>query len=257
MALSQEGLRASRMSLWWMRRSRSTGLLDPSMRRVGEETGTSRAWARFKLQAAAWYVELLDELGSRYGFARLVGIEMAMDGALSALSSAFDAAVAGLIVASEERLEVRAKDFSEPAPTRTAPHRYDWSVARKYLCNPTVPGNRPSVVALSKAVVTDVDAALASDGQSGVGWLEELRRLRNRTTHQDTLARHIAVNVGGEIAQRTDWQLTVAGIGHDPVTYLREVHGRLERLLDDRLLQTAELLAPGGRATSQAGVELD
>jgi len=50
----------------------------------------------YKLGTAIWYIDLLEDLGAGHGFLLLVGIEMALDGAVTALSSAFDAAVGGL-----------------------------------------------------------------------------------------------------------------------------------------------------------------
>jgi hypothetical protein len=37
----------------------------------------------YKLRTAIWYIDLLEDLGARHGFLRLVGIEMAPDGAVS------------------------------------------------------------------------------------------------------------------------------------------------------------------------------
>ena len=62
------------------------------------DTGTAGAWANYKLRCSDWYIHLLDQRNQDCGFERLVGIEMTLDGALASLYSAFDAAVAGVIV---------------------------------------------------------------------------------------------------------------------------------------------------------------
>jgi hypothetical protein len=55
---------------------------------VSEENDTARAWSMYKLRTAIWYIDLLEDLGARPWILRLVGIEMALDGAVTTLSSA-------------------------------------------------------------------------------------------------------------------------------------------------------------------------
>ena len=215
---------------------------------VSEENDTARAWTMYKLRTAKWHVDLLRDLGTRHGFSRLVGIEMALDGAVTALSSAFDAAVAGLIAAAEERLKVQAADAGAPTPTPTDPWRYTWRLARRYLHNGDVVGQEPATLRLSQAVINDVDVALQTEPT--VGWLEVFRRLRNRSTHQNTLARHIDMRIGGA-DEGTDWQLSIEGQGRHPVEYLQETHERVRRLVTVSLLPMGDHLAPRGRATSK------
>lgn len=56
------------------------------------------AWVRYRVWAADWYVRTLQRVaGPGQNYDRLVGIEMALDGALNSLSSAFDAGTALII----------------------------------------------------------------------------------------------------------------------------------------------------------------
>jgi hypothetical protein len=103
----------------------------------------NRTWVEYKLAAARWHLDALNELEVRTGeLSRLIGEEMALDGVLGAGSSAFDAAVAGLILAIEAK---RAAGILAP------PHQYSWARA-KHLA-----GAAPRLTLSSEA---DVDAAL-------------------------------------------------------------------------------------------------
>lgn len=76
------------------------------------------AWVRYKVWAADWYVARLGELGRTLGnYDRWVGVEMAIDGALGSLSSAFDASVALMIVAAERALDIPDEKRTLPHPT--------------------------------------------------------------------------------------------------------------------------------------------
>jgi len=77
--------------------------------------------------AADWHTRTLKELGGRErSFDRELGVEMALDGALNGLSSAFDAAVALLIRAVEHAREV---DIDERLPV----YRHNWDRCRDML----------------------------------------------------------------------------------------------------------------------------
>ena len=162
-----------------------TGVFEPTLGRkwpVGHYyadlstggTKNNRAWVEYKLGAAGWYLEALSELEARTGqLSRLIGEEMAIDGVVGAISSAFDAAVAGLIPAIEAR---------RGTPGVVPPHAYSWKIAKQIALPP------PQInLKCEKAV----DDALRGPKASPAGWLEQLRQLRNRATHQDTLPRQI------------------------------------------------------------------
>ena len=99
---------------------------------------------------------------------------MALDGCLSNLTGAVDAALARLIVTLERRL-------STP-PLQE--HQYDLAKANKLVAQlVTQGGAAPSVGALRNARAGEKAAV-------PTGWLAQARRLRNGTTHHTTLARH-------------------------------------------------------------------
>lgn len=144
------------------------------------------AWVRYRVWSADWYVRTLREVaGPDANYDRIVGIELALDGALNSLSSAFDAGTALLIKAAENALETEPED-------RLPVYRYSWSAARDLLTSAAL-GTNPDLTPNDDVwrVVLDVDNAL--DGERNPrpgGWLAQLRRLRNQVAHQDTLARH-------------------------------------------------------------------
>lgn len=143
------------------------------------------AWVRYRVWAADWYTQSLRTVaGSTGSYDRLVGIEMALDGALNSLSGAFDAATGLLIRSAETSLDVDVDD-------RVPVYRYSWGRARSLLSLPAI-GTDPDLTANDEVwrVIVDVDNALADeDKATPSGWLAQLRRLRNQLAHQDSLAR--------------------------------------------------------------------
>jgi len=186
------------------------------------------AWVRYRVWSADWHTRTLKELGGPQGsFDRQVGIEMALDGALNSLSSAFDAGVALLIGAAEN-----SRDIGEG--NRLPVFQYRWQACRDMLNYPTI----------AKAEVWDliikIDAALEGESlRKPIGWLAQLRRLRNRAAHQDSLARHHA---GGKLTG-----LSIQGQGADAFTYLAEMCDRLHDLTE-QMIQVA--LRVGAQGTS-------
>src|SRR5437879_4491248 len=75
-------------------------------------------WVSFKLTAAGWYLDTLQRLFDDTGdLDRFIGVEMALDGFLATVSSAFDAATAALIEAIEYPL---------PPLAKTGEHDFSW-----------------------------------------------------------------------------------------------------------------------------------
>lgn len=146
----------------------------------------SVAWVRYRVWAADWYTRTLRAVAGPDGnYDRLTGIEMALDGVVNGLSSAFDAGTALLIRAAETFLDVEEDD-------RLLVHRYSWANARRLLEKPEVGTNTdgPANDGVWRVII-DIDNALAGERDPDPsGWLAQLRRLRNRVAHQDTLARH-------------------------------------------------------------------
>lgn len=137
------------------------------------------AWIRYRVWSADWHTRTLDELVKRRGsFDRDVGIEMALDGALNNLSSAFDAALAFLIRATEDARDIDVDD-------RLPGFRYSWERCRAMLTRADVAND------VVWRLVIDVDTAIEGESlPEPIGWLARLRRLRNRVAHQEGLARH-------------------------------------------------------------------
>ncbi|KAA1395118.1 hypothetical protein [Aeromicrobium ginsengisoli] len=162
------------------------------------------AWIRYRVWSADWHTRALIELGGTEGsFDRMVGIEMALDGALNSLSSAFDAGITLLIRAVEE-----ARDVS--VDNRLPVFRYRWERCRDMLKQSDIAND--SVWRL----ILEIDAAIEGETHlEPAGWLAQLRRLRNRAAHQDSLSRHHeAGKVTGLViqGQRTDASTYLAGM---------------------------------------------
>jgi hypothetical protein len=144
------------------------------------------AWVRYRVWAADWYTRTLESVaGPARNYDRLVGVEMALDGALNSLSSAFDAGTALIIKGAENALEL-------DEPDRLPMRWYSWKNARDLLSKPAI-GTDPDGTSNDAVwrVILDVDNALAGERDAvPTGWLAQLRRFRNQVAHQDTLARH-------------------------------------------------------------------
>ena len=70
-----------------------------------------QAWTRFKLGTAEWYLRLLDELATAVGkLDRLLGMEMALDGAVQAIAAAFDACCFSVLGSVEASLHLPPHD---------------------------------------------------------------------------------------------------------------------------------------------------
>lgn len=176
-------------------------------------------WVAVKLHTAQWYLDTLGELkSSTADLDRFLGVEMALDGYLSAVSSMFDAAVAALI-------QVLGEGSANPIN----PHDYNWSNCKKAA-------RKASVVLQFQTFVED---ALKVDANTNpMGWLAELRRLRNRSTHMSTLSRHFNRGIGGpELAPLTELRLPT-GAAVEVTAYCRD---RLARAVVLCALMCADL----------------
>jgi hypothetical protein len=199
-------------------------------------------WVRYKVWSADWYTGALEQLASHFGdYQGYVGLEMAIDGALSALSGAFDAAVALLITSTEQARGVADKD-------RLPAHKYGWSsftrLAQKQEPEGPAPGIRdfPGVADLMRGVD---EALLGQFDDTPIGWLAILRRLRNLPMHQSSLPRTWTVD--WETNETID--VTLTGIpGDDPVAYLKDSCDRMS-LLTERMISAANLVGYVGANT--------
>jgi hypothetical protein len=170
------------------------------------------AWAHYKLWSADWYLRVLRDLGEGQvpDYDRYLGVEMAIDGVTAALCGAFDTAVVALTTATEA-------NYPEHVPTRFMTS--GWTRYKRVADKPNV-GRAPCASA--------VEAALEGErADQPKGWMAQLRRLRNRVTHETTAARgHYA----GGGTDRCD--IKVPGLGDvDPVEYLNEMSGKVRGLV--------------------------
>jgi len=210
------------------------------------------AWVKYKLRSADWYIDRLEEVGSKVGFDRYIGVEMAVDGALAALTAAYDASIRAVIKAVEMYEEQAVQDGrSAGAPPPVSPRDYSWQGRKRN--QQKIPGAKAKLKSVAneirdinvESVVADVGQALRS--KPSPGWLKALQDLRNAVIHHDTLARHIHVRVGGE-NPGTTWGLQVAGESKHPVLYLRTASQQMAALTG-QLLEVCELLCPNGFPT--------
>lgn len=189
------------------------------------------AWVRYRVWAADWYTRTLRAVAGPEGnYDRFVGIEMALDGALNSLSSAFDAGTALLIEGAEHALGVEDHH-------RLQAHMYSWKNARELLKNPAI-GTDPDGTSNDSVwrVILDVDNALAGEQDSKPsGWLAKIRRLRNRVAHQDTLARRhqrggpsTVLAFGAETQDSFSYFATACDQVHDLTEQMISLAGRLK-----------------------------
>lgn len=177
----------------------------------GADGSDARSWVNYKLSAAHWYIRTLQQLIDEAGFERYVGVEMALDGALSSLNGAFDAAVGGLIRAAEMYL---LKDEIDPVFTR--PHEFkDWVFVKRMA---ELDSQKLDIDVAGVAAKVASALEIGPDRDNPTGWLQQFRRLRNTPMHQTTAPRHIEVVVGTDAVT----SLFVAGNAQAPVEYLTE-----------------------------------
>lgn len=181
------------------------------------------AWIRYKVWAADWYTETLGDLGARFGgYDRRVGIEMAIDGALSSICGAFDASIALLIIAAERRLNTSEANC-------TKPHRYDWRRFEQLIAD-TVVEALPGM----SDMTDEVNAALGGQYDDiPTGWLAIIRRLRNRITHQTSLPRTWAFDP----RSTSDTVVGITSITDlDPFEYLKTSCNQISDLTERMIL---------------------
>jgi len=182
-----------------------------------------RAWTEFKLWSADWYLRTLVILHERSGeLTRLVGEEIALDGYLAAVSSAFDSATYGLIQAIEEARNV-------PQAQRTPQHQISWTTATNLAASPPA--------AVLNCMTAVAAALLGWNAPQPSGWLAQARRLRNRSTHMDTIARL-------HFVPHQPSKLKVPGLGDvDPIPYLSGLLPQI-RTLTSSILADADTINP-------------
>ena len=190
------------------------------------------AWARYKLRSADWYLAaLVATVGEAGDLDRFVGIEMALDGTLSSLCAAVDAAGFGL-------LEVLAQMLDPDVPAGSA-----------------APGSWAEVFSIARSASVELAceklalAALAGSGTSSpAGWLAQLQALRDLAVRHNLLARRLTL--GAEPPGR---YVEVPGLGPSrPIEYLEAVRCKVAGLVEALLAGIDEIerfrpLAPEAR----------
>ena len=196
--------------------------------RAGADHEGPRAWVQYKLASASWYLDTLERLGQDFDFARLLGVEMALDGALAALCGAVDAAQRPVLAA------VWARDGRPPKGTGSFPRLKEFTPSLDERPEPLGSVGR----ALTAAELWE------GNPRAPAGWLAKLRFLRNRATHEDTLARFVHVKVGAEECTATGLSVPGEAASVEPVAYLRDAEHRVRELSEQLLRVLAELDPP-------------
>lgn len=183
------------------------------------------AWIAYKHRAAEWYLGALIEVcQSTRGLNRHVGLEMALDGFVTATCSAVDAATFRLVRALEgNRNQI-------PAPE----HQCTWGRARDLMAGSVRESNGVSRVigpplGLPSCQAMGVASARTVIGDAG--WLTVVKRIRNRMVHQDTITRRFvrsaSDNLSGGPTPPTDPPqdfLTVkGGMAIEPIPFFTKV----------------------------------
>lgn len=176
------------------------------------------AWARYKLRCADWYLAALIATAREAGdLDRYVGVEMALDGALTALCAAVDAAGFGLLDAVLRYARVPDSEIAD-------------TVERGWGSLLDVASSADIALDCNDRLV----AALAGDGGRGAsGWFAQLRQLRDATVRHNVLLRKFSVS--GEQPGRF---IDVPGLGAQrPVEYLRSVTTSAQDLVEALLAE--------------------
>lgn len=193
--------------------------MEPHYLRWVEGKGAD-AWARLKLKASGWYLEVLEAAERDGGLDRYVGVEMAIDGVLASLCAGIDAAGYALLDEIER--------FAGPTPGRRAAVGEDWPEALGIAESLGV--DLPSAVALGRALRP---AGMAEPE----GWLSQLRRLHRLVIRRNVLVRRPSVD-GTERGRLLD----VPSAGPRPVVrHLTQARRRAETLVEQLLADVEHL----------------
>jgi len=189
-----------------------------------------KAWARYKLTAADWYLDTLRQVASLSGrLDRVLGVEMAVDGVVQSLCATFDAAVYALTSAVESAVNI-------PDDRRTPVHLANWSklaAEAKFL----------DIDLASSLSVSD--ALIGEHSETPQGWLAQLQMLRHRSARQDLLVARPGEDGSDELC------IDVPSRGpQPPLEYLSGVRDLVDELLETILHDIADakrgrLYAPG------------
>ena len=188
----------------------------------------NHAWVHYKLKSANWYLSTLSKTLRRVGKVdRYAGVEMALDGVLTNLCAAFDAAVSVLARALETANGI-------PEMTRMPTESLGWDRAATLA----------TAASFHLDCAVEVTAALSgNEALEPSGWLAQLQRLRDLSARENRLVPHWALG-RGDPGQFVD----VPGQGlQEPVAYLRSTRDSVEDLID-LILKDVEAVTTTGRS---------
>ncbi|MDA8290613.1 MAG: hypothetical protein M0Z33_02880 [Actinomycetota bacterium] len=178
----------------------------------------AHAWARYKVKSADWYLGALQITARAAGdLDRYVGIELALDGVLTAMCAAVDAAGCAL-------LDAVVRAAGRPESDASYLDVGEWDGALEIA--------RGAGISLASEHAI-LDALEGSGSRSPQGWLAQVRLLRDRAVRHNVLVRRFSVS--GEPPGRF---VDVPGLGpRRPIDHLkstrRKVHELVELLLRD------------------------
>jgi len=197
------------------------------------KTKKLKAWAKYKMEAADWYLDALLAMSLQDGRVdRVLGVEMAVEGVIQSLCSAFEVMICALTQSIEKAAGV-------PADHRTPRHLVSWSRLAATA----------KVFDIDLASTLSVSAALLGEhSEQPEGPLAQLFILRSRAAVQDLL-------VDDADDANADLRIDVPGRGPLPlVDYLFEGRNLVGELLETILHDIAD--AKAGRLYIPAPNEL-
>jgi hypothetical protein len=195
----------------------------------------ARSWANYKMEAADWYLDTLLAMSLQQGrLERVLGVEMAVEGVIQSLCSAFEVMICALTQAIEKAAGV-------PADRRTPRHLVNWSRLAAAA----------KVFDIDLASTLSISAALLGEhSEDPQGPLAQLFALRRHAAVQDPLLKAVSRD-GGDAELLID----VPGRGPLPlVDYLFEARNLVGELLGTILHDVAD--ANAGRLYIPASNEL-
>jgi hypothetical protein len=194
-----------------------------------------KAWAKYKMEAADWYLDTLLAMSLQEGrLARVLGVEMAVEGVIQSLCSAFEVMICALTEAIEKAAGV-------PADHRTPRHLVSWS--RLAAAAKVFDIDLASTLSISSAL-------LGERSENPEGPLAQLLVLRRNAAVQDLLVETASTNGADD-----ELCIDVPGRGPLPlVNYLFEARNLVGELLETILHDVAD--AKAGRLYIPASNEL-
>jgi hypothetical protein len=186
------------------------------------KTKKPKAWAKYKMEAADWYLDTLLAMSLQGGrMTRVLGTEMAVEGVIQSLCAGFEVMIGALTKSIEKAVGV-------PSDRRTPLHLASWSRLAAFV----------KVFNVDLACSLSVSAALLGErSEQPEGPLAQLFVLRSRSAVQDLL---VEVSDGDDV----DLAIDVPGRGALPLLdYLFEARNLVGELLETIVHDVADAKA--------------